>query len=253
MVFKKNVNSQVAFQSIHQPSVVEQIIETFKQSIIHGDLRPGQRLPSELELSRQLGVGRSAVRESMKVLQALGVITIRQGDGTYIVDSASPKMLSPLVFAVMLEAGMTIELFELRVLIEIGYCELAAEKATLEDWQLMEQAAKDLEDYVATGERDIDTLIRLDLAFHSSVLEATHNPLVIRIGCTVEELFFVPMRDTYIARTDNVQWAIKSHREILDVLHDGSPTAIRKVIEDSLVYWKEEVKKLGERNKAQDE
>ena len=130
------------FQSIHQPSVVEQIIETFKEYILRGELRPGQRLPSELELTQQLGVGRSAVREAMKVLEALGVVNIRQGDGTYIADKPSPKLLNPLMFAIMLEAGMAIEFYELRLSTQIGYCELAAQKANENDWVKLKQPQK---------------------------------------------------------------------------------------------------------------
>lgn len=233
--------SNLTLKPIHQPSVVEQIIESIKDALIRGELRPGQRLPSELELSRQLGVGRSAVREALKVMQALGVVDIRHGNGTYVVEGASPTMLSPLVFAVMLESGMSDELFELRVMNEIGYCELAAKNAQDEDWVQIEAAAKALEDYIASGKRDLDTLIHLDLNFHYTVLEATHNPLVIKIGRTVEELFFVPIRDTYLARHDNVDWAMQSHRNIIAALRDGRPTEIRKAIESSLQIWREEV------------
>ena len=74
------------------------------------------------------------------MLEALGVVDIKRGDGTYIVDRPSPALLSPLVFAIMLEAGMGSELLELRVIIEVGYCQLAAEKATPEDWQKIEVA-----------------------------------------------------------------------------------------------------------------
>ena len=91
------------FQTLTRPKAVEDIVETFKQAIIHGDLQPGQRLPSEAELSQQLGVGRGTVREAMKMLEALGVVNIKRGDGTYITDKPSPTLLSPLMFAIMLE------------------------------------------------------------------------------------------------------------------------------------------------------
>lgn len=229
----------INFSSIQQPSIVEQIIQSVKQSIINGELQPGQRLPSELELSRQLGVGRGAVREAMKVLQALGVVTIRQGDGTYIVDGTTPTMLSPLVFAILLETNTTMDLFELRRLLEIGYCELAARNATEEDWTRIEAAARALEDYAKTEQ--VDETVRLDLDFHYAILESTHNPLVIRIGRTVEDLFFASIRKTYLARHDNIRWAIDSHREILEAMRDGSSDKIRMAIDNSLIYWKEEV------------
>ena len=211
------------FQPIHQPSVVEKIIETFKTLLIQGELKPGQRLPAEQELARQLGVGRSAIREAMKVLQALGVITIRQGDGTYIVETISSAML------------------ELRRLLEIGYCELAAQNASADDWREIEQAALSLERYIEAGGNEADDLVRLDLNFPFTVLEATHNPLVILRRRTVEELFFASIRKTYAARPNNRQWAIESHREIMHAMRSEESHAIRMAIENSLIYWKEEV------------
>lgn len=232
--------SRVSFNSIQQPNVVEQIIETFKQSLIHGKLRPGDRLPSETELAQQLGVGRGAVREAMKVLQALGVVNIRQGDGTYIVDQPSPTLLSPLVFAVMLEAGANDELFELRYLIQVGYVELAAQKATPEDLQKIESAKAALENSLTAGAQDVNTLTQLDLEFHFAVLEATHNPLVIKIGRTVEALFFTTIGSALVA---NVNLAIEGHRRIVEALRLNDPAAIRRAVGDSLVRWKDEVRR----------
>jgi GntR family transcriptional repressor for pyruvate dehydrogenase complex len=241
MVNKKAPDTNFTLRTIRQTGVVEQIIEMFKESLIRGELRPGQRLPSETELSHQLGVGRSAVREAMKVLQAVGVVDIRHGDGTYIVEGTSDTMLSPLVFAVMMETDRNEELFELRRLIEIGYCELTAQKATDEDWATIEKAASALESYIESGGSDIEQFVQLDLHFHFTVLEATHNPLVIKIGKTVEELFFASIRKTYISREENTRWAVESHRRIIQAMRDGNPQHIRQAIETSLLYWKEEV------------
>lgn len=238
-------NQPFQFQSIQQTSVVDRIIETFKYALINGELKPGQRLPSEAELVQQFGVGRSAIREAMKVLQALGVVTIQQGNGTYIVDKPNPTMLSPLVFAIMLGTGMSEDLVELRRLIEIGYCELAARHATDDDWDQIEQAAKALEDYAAQPNPEEEELARLDLAFHGAILEASHNPLVIQIGHAVEELFFASMRNTYKFVANNMELATKFHRVIITAIRDGHPAAIHEAVENSLVYWREEVKKLG--------
>lgn len=237
-----------SFTSIQHPSVVEQIIETFKQSLIRGQLKPGQKLPSELELSQQLGVGRSAVREAMKVMQALGVITIRQGDGTYVVDEPSPTLLSPLVFAVMLESGMNLELFELRYMVQVGYTELAAQNATENDMELMKTAAKQLEDQVEKSKDDVELMTHLDLGFHFAVLDATHNPLVIKIGRTVEELFFSTIQSALLS---NIDFALDSHRKIINAIYSKDPQHIREAIDYSLIRWKEEVQQLREQKQAQ--
>jgi GntR family transcriptional repressor for pyruvate dehydrogenase complex len=240
------------FQSIQQRSVVDTIIETFKQALIAGELKAGQKLPSEAELVQQFGVGRSAIREAMKVLQALGVIRIQQGNGTYIVDKPSPMMLSPLVFAVMLESGMSNELVELRSLMEIGYCELAARNATDDDWGRIEAAAQAHADYASQPDPDIERLARLDLEFHRSILDASHNALVIRLGHAIEDLFFASMRKAYIAVAENREKSVRFHQEIISAIHANDPVKIHRAIETSLIYWREQVKKLGTRSDTAD-
>jgi GntR family transcriptional repressor for pyruvate dehydrogenase complex len=233
------------FQSVRQASVVDQIIENFKQALVHGEIKRGQRLPSEAELCDQFGVGRSAIREAMKILQALGVVTIQQGNGTYIVDQSSPSMLNPLVFAIMLEAGMSTDLVELRRLMEIGYCELAAYHATEEDWSHIEQAAQAHADYARAPDPEVGELVRLDLEFHRTILEASHNSLVINLGHAIEELFFASMHNTYVAVADNLDKSVCFHREIVNAIRDKDPIKIHQAVESSLIHWKEEVKKLG--------
>jgi len=236
----ENDSHPFSFDLINTRSVVDQIIENVKQALIRGDLHPGQRLPSEPELAQQLGVGRSAVREAMKVMEALGVVNIVRGSGTYITDSPSQQMISPLVFALILETGMTVEFFELRVSTQIGYCDLAARNATDEDWKQIEAAAQALEDYARQPKIDSELLTQLDLDFHYTILEATHNPLVIKIGRAVEEMFFTSIHNTLVA-FNQPDWAIESHRGIIRAIRSKDLTEIRAAIDYSLLHWREEV------------
>lgn len=241
------------FRSIRQSSVVDQIIDHFKTALINGELKAGQRLPSEGELCDQFGVGRSAIREAMKVLKALGVVTIQQGAGTYIVDEPSPVMLNPLVFAIMLEADVSGKLVELRRMIEIGYCELAAHHATDADWARIEAAEDALEDFASRDERDPEKLARLDLAFHNAILEASHNALVIRIGHAVEELYFASIRNTYRYVEGNPMRAIKYHRAIMAAIRAGDLVQIQAAVDDSLEFWKEQVARLSKDRHGEEE
>lgn len=241
------------FRSIRQSSVVDQIIEHFKQALINGELKAGQRLPSESELCDQFGVGRSAIREAMKILKALGVVTIQQGAGTTIVHEPSPVMLNPLVFAILLEAGVSDKLVELRRVIEIGYCELAAYHATDADWARIEAAEEALEAFAVREERDPEMLARLDLAFHGAILEASHNPLVIRIGHAVEELYFASIRNTYRYVEGNPSRAIKFHRAIMAAIRASDVAQIQAAVDDSLELWKEQVALLNANRRREDE
>jgi GntR family transcriptional regulator, transcriptional repressor for pyruvate dehydrogenase complex len=243
------VVSNNTFQSLKRSNVVEDIIESFKQSMIRGDLRPGQRLPSETELVEQLGVGRGTLREAMKKLEALGVVNIQRGDGTYIVDNPSSALLNPLEFALMLEARMGVDLVELRSLIEVGYCQLAALKATKEDWERIEAAQKAYADYANSVERDVDMHTKLDLDFHFALIDATHNPLIISVAQTVEKIFFASIRST-LTKTAGWEYGIEAHQSVVQAMRSGNPEDIRRAVVDSLSYWAEEVEETPKSKEA---
>lgn len=229
-----------AFKSINRPSVVEEIFEAFKQKLIIGELLPGDKLPSETQLIEQLGVGRTALREAMKMLSALGVVDVRQGDGSYIVDEPFSASLNPLVFALLLEVGMNQDLLELRTLLEVGYCQLAAEKATPEDISRIENAAEKFEKLINSPEKDIELLTKADLEFHYKIMDATKNPLVIRISRTVEEIFFSSIRNT-ISKIEGQQWGVEGHRNILEAIKNNNPSRIKETVIISLERWSDDL------------
>jgi GntR family transcriptional repressor for pyruvate dehydrogenase complex len=228
------------FQSLKRSNVVETILESFKQSMIRGELRPGQRLPSEAELVEQLGVGRGTLREAMKKLEALGVVNIQRGDGTYIADKPSAALLTPLEFALLLEAKAGAELVELRCMIETGYCQLAAQKATEQHWARIEAARMAYAEYANSAGREVDTHTALDLEFHYAVIDATQNPLVITVAQTVEKIFFASIRNT-LTKSAGWQFGIEGHRSIVQAMRSQEPDEIRLAVVKSLTYWAEEV------------
>ena len=223
----------MAFKNIKHESVVDEIIEVFKQKLISGDLKPGQKLPSESELVEQLGVGRSALREAIKMLSALGVVDVRRGDGTYIVEEVSSESLNELVFQIILEAGINLELLGLRKLLQIGYCRLCAEKASAGDIKIIEKAANNFENLVYRDDRNIEQLTQADLNFHYSIIDATKNLLVIRICRAVEEMFFGSIRNT-VSNIVRQQEGSEGHRKILTAIKERNPESIRKAVISSL-------------------
>lgn len=237
-------NNANRFSQIKRSGVVEDILDLIKHSLIEGNLRPGDRLPAETELAHSMGVSRGAVREAMKMLAAMGVVDIKQGDGTYISDGQSASLLNPLVFAILLNAGLNSNLLELRALIEVGYCQLAAQKAEPADWDRIEKAAKAFEEYTDTPNYSAAQLTKLDLEFHYTLLDATHNPQVITIGRAVEELFFGSIQQT-LSQYEGVQGGVEGHRQILDSMRSKNTEAIREAVVQSLERWGQELKKRG--------
>ncbi len=173
---------------------MQQIIEKITQSLIRGELKPGDRLPPEPELAAQLGVSRTSLREALKTLGGLGVLVAKKRGGTFIATSGSQSMLDPLIFNLIIEKGSRDELFELRVLLEVDAVELAMNKASVQDLADLEKALKKFEENLPGG--DVKLLADLDLQFHLKVLEMSKNDSFIRISKVVMQLFASPIEKT---------------------------------------------------------
>lgn len=224
-------------QPINRESVVNIVVNKIKEKLLLGELKPGDRLPSENELSEKFGVGRPSIREAIKMLKALGVVEIRHGDGTYIADSINVNAIDPLIFSLILQRGKGIDLIELRRIFEVGYTKLAAEKLTEEDIEDIEKALKKHEDAVASGR--LEELGEREIEFHYSILKATKNPLIIRIGSTILELF-----RPSIEKTSKIyaQRAINDHRRIFTALKEKDTSKIEESIHRSFEVWEDQLK-----------
>ena len=104
------------------------VLESIQESIRDGEFRPGEALPSERELAERYGVGKSSIREAVKMLQVLGVVETAQGRGTYLRRSVGPQILRPLLLDMMLLRTSAEDLYEFRLLFDRAYLRLAARR-----------------------------------------------------------------------------------------------------------------------------
>ena len=140
----------------------------------------------------------------------------------------------------MLESRVGADIVELRSLIETGYCQLAALKATEEDWIHIKEAQEAYATYASLDERDLDVHTQLDLNFHFAIIEATHNPLVMMVSQTVEKIFFASIKKS-LSKAPGWEWGISAHQQILESIDTGDPNQIRNTVLKSLTYWAKEI------------
>ena len=125
---------------INNSGLTDQVIDRITTALIHKELKPGDKLPPENELVMSLKVGRSSVREAIKVLQAMGIVQVKRGDGTYVASKASGAAVNPMLYQLLLGRGTMEDLVELRVMFEPAFVLLAARKATEEDFKKIRAA-----------------------------------------------------------------------------------------------------------------
>ncbi len=230
------------FDSIANKSVVDRIIDSVTDAISSGALRPGDQMPTEMELVESLGVSRNSVREAVKILEAIGVVEIRRAEGTFVSSGFKNRMLDPLVYGLILENGSAQEVIELRRIFEAGVMQLAVEKATPADIQATEAALAKLRKAARHTAADAQALYEADLEFHKVLEEAAHNSLTVKIGQIINRLT-TPTRQRAVSnflQRGEVELFISLHQQLYDVLACRDVENMRSAIEDHYRYWKEQ-------------
>lgn len=200
----------------HRQSVVQDVIDCVTNAIIDGDLKPGDKIPTEAEFSEQLGISRSSLREAMKMLVFLGVLEIRRPEGTFVCDHFTDSMMNPMIYGIILNRGESNDsLMELREMIEVGVIRLAIDKATDEEIATIQEPLAVLKEHCLSPERNVEAVFEADNCFHDAIMRIGNNDMVSKINETVRVL-------TYTTRHDTVSKMISSGRgEELFVAHEA--------------------------------
>ena len=214
----KSSSTDLLFSAVKQESAVDRVINTIKEALVSNRLLPGDRLPSEIDLSKKLAISRGSVREALKILSALGIIEIRRGDGTYIAKSDPRIILDPLLFRLILSRAHKKELVELRELMEFAIVKLIISNAEHEDFVRIKKTIDQMEEKIKLGNENLpEDLARSDLAFHRALGKATKNSLVEKIYEFVMD-FFAPSITLTHEKQKNGLMALSIHTKIYEAL-----------------------------------
>ncbi len=164
-------------KAARKSTVVEGVIEDLKGLLRRRSYAAGKRLPGERILAKDLGVSRPSLREALRTLERMGVLSTRHGSGTHVAESGAEVLRAPLEFLFMLEKPAVADLHETRTLLEVHLAGRAAERRTDADLQILESALADMKGSLA----DADALTEPDLRFHQALAAAAHNPVLERL------------------------------------------------------------------------
>lgn len=215
---------------IKKRSVVHFVIDKLKEAMILKELKPGDYLPSESEMTRQLGVGKTSVREALKQLEAMGIVEIRQGHGTFIPQKPAADAITPLIFQMILEQATNEDLLELRMMFEPAYALIAMKKARPEQIRALEESVVQFERKIRAGIHTAED----DLAFHERMLECTGNPYIVRIGTTIHQLFKTSVSRSMRSIPDT---ALRDHKAILSAFLSRDAERLVSAIGNSHKGW----------------
>lgn len=158
------------------PKLSDSIAAELEQRILEGSWKTGDRLPAERELSAQLGVSRASLREAIQKLVSRGLLSSRQGGGTYVTDRLDAGFLEPWEAMLQKHASVREDLLEFRELLEAKAAACAAERATADDKAHLQRCYQALD--TAYREGSLEQRVAADLAFHQAVADASHNAII---------------------------------------------------------------------------
>ncbi|MEM6282111.1 MAG: FadR/GntR family transcriptional regulator [Chloroflexota bacterium] len=208
----------------------EQLAERIRTQIIDGKLSPGDKLSNERELAAQYGVSRTVVREAIKTLKQEGLIEIRPGTGTFVVDGTGEALTQS--FGLIMSIGKNkslADIVEIREILEPEIAALAARRATPQDIHAMKHAVS-LMDANLT---DIPRYTREDHSFHLSLARATHNAIAPYLIASIVDLVH-ELREK-IARVEGArERGQEHHHRIIAAVEAGDAEAARRAMQQHL-------------------
>jgi GntR family transcriptional regulator, transcriptional repressor for pyruvate dehydrogenase complex len=217
-------------QPVQRIPLVVVVVEKLRNLIESGGLKAGDRLPAEPELISQLGVSRTVLREAMIQLQAVGLVNIRRGVGTYVADGSDVSSCVRLVRSVMtLSSDELIRFVEVRDAIESHAARLAANLATADDITELESLCDELEQ----RRDDLDRAMQLDLKFHLRIVDITGNQLMHGILKILREFILEGIvRTTQVPAQPEISH--RYHIAIVDALRNHDSDAAEAAIHDHM-------------------
>lgn len=199
--------------------------------IVKRGLQPGDKLPAERELVRQLNVSRPVVREALTRLKAMGVIERHQGRGSFITSFPVQLVVEQLQMQASSQQEWMMHVWEVRRLLETQIAGLAAKRRTETDLARMEEALAGMEAAMESGKDPAAD----DERFHLFLTHASKNPVLIRLMMGVSSLVSESVRRA-LAQPGRPRESLQEHREILRAVRDGDVTAACQAMERHLAY-----------------
>lgn len=208
---------QADFEVIRRQKVYEAVAEQIERLILR-KLKPGDKLPSERELTETLQVSRSSIRDAIRSLELMGLVEPRQGAGTIVREPTADLLISPFTDVLKHKQGLVLELLEFRKMLEPALAARAAQHVSREELRVMDDILCRQQAKLDKGEDAIEE----DAEFHYAIAKASGNSVVLKVLDLLMDL----LRDTRqraLQVPGRPQRSITGHRRIFAAIkrHDA--------------------------------
>jgi len=219
-----------------QQTIVQQVMDEVKNMIASGQLKPGDKFPTETELSQMFGIGRSTVREAIKIFQYLGILNSSTRKGTFVCDYSNISV-EAITWSILLRTNEIFELVELRDIIEARSVAVLAKKVR-SDPEGTKSIIRELENQIsrmseALDRYSMDDLSDADYEFHRIMVESCNNGVFSSIYETLRSFMREEIRKTNVLEAARSR-GFAEHKMILDSIRTGDPIEAAKAFQEHI-------------------
>jgi len=229
-------------KEIKANSAPDMVVKQIIANIEAGDLKPGDKLPTQEKLAKMLGVGRSSIREATNALAIMGYLEITQGRGTSIKSSEPLSAVGSDSSEMFAEDADLFNLIELREILECYAIERAAMRGTEQQLSNLKRAVQDLEDCRIK----VNNFLRADLAFHQALAKAANKP---ELGEIIRHIHNATNKRIPVAfttsRIHNIIKAIDTAKQICFHIINGESSQAQRCLRNHLEISKEAISILA--------
>jgi len=214
--------------------VYDELYDQIVSMISKGELKPGDRLPPERELAKQLKVSRQSIREALKKAETQGLVEVRHGEGTFVLSMVSHWMEEPLLIMITEEVGKVNEFLEIRKIFEVWCVRKASEVATSRDLKKLKRGLMEMEKVIES----LEPFGKLDFDFHLSIVEAAHNTLMLHMFASLKHVFDFKYKISNIAKKPQEKNNIlhTQHQEVYEAIKSRNPDLAGQKMEEHLQF-----------------
>ena len=236
----------MSLEPLKKERLHQRVAEEIKRYILDHDLKKGDELPTETDFAQQLEVNRATVREAIRGLEMIGVLTSRKGGGSgYAVGSLNiAEFARHFTFHLQAEEIDFRDLAETRLLLEVNILPLVVKRATEEDFQCLQHAIDIYREGIT--QQDWASCIGADTSFHETLLKATRNQVLIGLTGFLKE-FFTDVRHTLLKSGGGPRaQVVQEHQAICDALRRKDVRQAQELMHATLAVYLSDEETQGE-------
>ncbi len=241
---------EAILRRIDRVSVKDLALDRLKKYIFSNAVTSGQRLPSERELAERLGIGRPSVREALKVLEAIGLVESRIGEGTFVTHQSGASIGRHIGVTLASWGSTVAEICRARQIIETECARAATEHATPSEIQALAHTLQQIEMASTSA-----AYLAADMQFHRQISYATHNAIVTHIIENLITLLEETLQEGHADQLSFSEEGLFTHRSIFTMIanrdSDGAAAAMRQHLQFSTELW-QAIVSLGAQSPAND-